>query len=134
MLYSNLQATLCYLVIGNKWNGSFNYWDLKGFNRWDKIILIKYFSSIFMQVPEQLEWELCLILLFLIGLSCLASVGEDVPSPVETWGPRVGQYPEWAFLEVRECEGTVCMKGDWDRDVEWISNGKKEIKILLEKF
>jgi hypothetical protein len=40
-------------------------------------------------------------------LSCLASVGEDVPNPVETWCVRVGEH----------CPFIGKGKGEWDEEL-----------------
>ena len=77
-----------------------------------------------------LLWLCCLYLppVFLIGLSCLTAVGEDLPSPTVTWGATVGWYPRGNAPSQR-CRngggalyrGVLGGVGSCDQNVKWIN-------------
>lgn len=73
-------------------------------------------SLVLVQGLQQLEEKGLTETALLTGLSCLASVGEDVPTPAETGGARLGWYPGRTspFSEVkgRGMRGRSCVKGD----------------------
>lgn len=48
----------------------------------------------------------------LTGLSCLASVGEDAPSPAETLSAKVGEYPGKGHHTLR---GWMEGKEEWEK-------------------
>jgi len=74
---------------------------------------------------EQLEWgrsqKLYLGYVFLDGLPCLASVGEDVPSFTETNVPGLGYTQEEpTSLKKKGRWGKIVGVGDWERGSEQV--------------